>query len=97
MCNQIFKIHHQHFLINFYIKQRKSNEKIHYKWSFWFGRVKFGMIDGNYTRIQCRLCITKNGDCEERNRHLFERRSRAVFIFIVGDCIVVAMLNNSEQ
>jgi hypothetical protein len=86
MCNQICKIHHQHFLINFYIKQWKTNEKIHYKWNFCFGRVKFGINNGNYTRIQCWLCITKNGDCERRNRHLLEGRSRAVFIFIAGDC-----------
>jgi hypothetical protein len=82
MCNQIFLIHHQHFLINFDIKQWKTNEKIHYKWSFCFGRVKFGIINGNYTRIQCWLCITKNGDCDGRDKHLFEGRSWIVFIFI---------------
>jgi hypothetical protein len=87
MYNQILKIHHQHFSINFYIKQRKNIEKIHYKWSFCFGRLKFGMIDENYTRIQYWLYITKNGDCEGRQRHLFEGRSRVVFIFIAGDYI----------
>jgi hypothetical protein len=47
------------------------------------------MIDENYTRIQYWLCITENGDCEGGNRHLFEGRSRAVFIFIAGDCTIL--------
>ena len=59
--------------------------------------MKFGIIGGNYTRIQCRLCVTKNGDCNGSKRHLFEGRSRAVFIFIDGGYTICLFLNGNYQ
>jgi hypothetical protein len=39
------------------------------------------MMDENHIGMQCQLCITKSGDCEESNWHLFAGNRGAVCIF----------------
>jgi hypothetical protein len=67
-CNQILKIHHWWFLTNCHVKPWILNETIHQKWSFYFLKLKFGMLDWH--------CETKNTNCILYYAKIFEWDNR---------------------
>jgi len=51
-CNQIKKIHQQLYSIQYYVKAQRLASKIHPKWNFGFLKLKFGMLDWEWVRIE---------------------------------------------
>jgi len=59
LMHLIVEIHHQCFSMNYHVKSIKFNETIHLKWSLDILKPKFGMLDWNCTKIECKSCKKK--------------------------------------